>query len=146
MILCRVLGNAVATVKHPAFEGQTVLVVQPVQADGRTPKGRSFLAQDAVQAGEGDLVLCAREGNTARQILGKDTDPLHSVILGVVDEVIAEPMGGAHYNPEAAAAALKTSVARHLGELRGIELPQLLDSRYERYRKLGVFEEIGSAR
>jgi acetyl-CoA carboxylase alpha subunit len=33
-----------------------------------------------------------------------------------------------------------------LGELRGIELPQLLDSRYERYRKLGVFEEIGSVR
>jgi acetyl-CoA carboxylase carboxyl transferase subunit alpha len=66
--------------------------------------------------------------------------------LGVVDEVIAEPMGGAHYNPEAAAASLKTSVAKHLGELRGIELPQLLDSRYERYRKLGVFEEIGSVR
>jgi acetyl-CoA carboxylase carboxyl transferase subunit alpha len=66
--------------------------------------------------------------------------------LGVVDEVIAEPMGGAHYNPEQAAAALKTAVAKHLGELRGIELPQLLDSRYERYRKLGVFEEIGSVR
>ncbi|MBK8859270.1 MAG: acetyl-CoA carboxylase carboxyltransferase subunit alpha [Opitutaceae bacterium] len=66
--------------------------------------------------------------------------------LGVVDEVIAEPMGGAHYDPEQAAAALKTSVARHLGELRGIELPQLLDARYERYRKLGVFEEIGSVR
>ena len=42
---------------------------------------------DSVQAGVGDLVLCAREGNTARQILGKDTDPLHSVILGIVDTV-----------------------------------------------------------
>ena len=89
MILCRVLGTAVATVKHPAYQGHTVLVVQPVLADGRTPPGRSFLAQDAVQAGEGDLVLCAREGNTARQILGTDEDPFHAVVLAVVDEVHA---------------------------------------------------------
>ena len=87
MILCKVLGNSVSSVKHPCYVGRTVLVVQPVLPDGRTPKGRSFLAIDAVQAGPGDLVLCAREGNTARQILGKDTDPLHAVVLGVVDEV-----------------------------------------------------------
>jgi microcompartment protein CcmK/EutM len=87
MILCRVLGNAVSTVKHPAFVGHTVLVVQPVGTDGKTPKGSSFLAADSVQAGEGDLVLCAREGNTARQILGSDADPHHAVVLGVVDEV-----------------------------------------------------------
>lgn len=87
MILCRVLGNSVSTVKLPAYEGKTVLVVQPVAMDGRTPLGGSFLACDAVQAGEGDLVLCAREGNTARQILGSDDDPLHSVVLGIVDAV-----------------------------------------------------------
>lgn len=87
MILCKVLGNSVSSVKHPCYVGRTVLVVQPVLPDGKTPKGRSFLAIDAVQAGPGDLVLCAREGNTARQILGKDTDPLHAVVLGVVDEV-----------------------------------------------------------
>ena len=87
MILCRVLGNAVSTVKHECFVGHTVLVVQPVALDGHTAKGSSFLASDSVQAGPGDLVLCAREGNTARQILGKDSDPLHAVVLGVVDEV-----------------------------------------------------------
>jgi microcompartment protein CcmK/EutM len=85
MILCRVIGNAVATVKHPCFEGKSVLVCQPVGMDGRTPKGKSFLSVDSVQAGQGDLVLVAREGNCARQILGRDEDPLHSVILGVVD-------------------------------------------------------------
>ena len=52
-----------------------------------TPDGRVFLAIDSVQAGPGDLVLAAREGNTARQILGRDEDPLHAVILGIVDEV-----------------------------------------------------------
>ncbi|MBM4365971.1 MAG: EutN/CcmL family microcompartment protein [Deltaproteobacteria bacterium] len=87
MILCRVIGNSVATVKHPCFDGKSVMVVQPVRADGKSALGKTFLSVDAVQAGVGDLVLCAREGNTARQILGKDTDPLHSVILAVVDDV-----------------------------------------------------------
>ncbi len=87
MILCRVVGNSVATVKHACFDGKAVMIVQPVRADGHSPAGRSFLSVDAVQAGVGDLVLCAREGNTARQILGKDSDPLHSVILAVVDDV-----------------------------------------------------------
>jgi microcompartment protein CcmK/EutM len=85
MILGRVIGNAVSTVKHPCFEGKSVLIVQPVGLDGRTPKGPSFLSVDSVQAGVGDLVLAAREGNTARQILGNDEDPFHSVILGIVD-------------------------------------------------------------
>lgn len=61
--------------------------------------------------------------------------------LGVVDEVIPEPMGGAHYNPEQAASALKYSLLKHLNDLRGLKADQLLDTRYERYRKLGVFEE-----
>ena len=66
--------------------------------------------------------------------------------LGVVDEVIAEPMGGAHYNPEQAAAALRYSLQKHLNDLRGLDTTRLLDTRYERYRKLGVFEEVGAVR
>jgi len=88
VILCRVLGNTVATVKHPAFEGQTVLICQPVRADGKTKRGSSFLAQDAMGAGIGDLVLCAREGNTAREMLGRDEDPFHAVVAAIVDEVV----------------------------------------------------------
>ncbi len=87
MILCRVVGNAVSTVKHRAYEGRSVLVCRPVQPDGHSPCGPEFLSVDSVQAGPGDLVLVAREGNTARQILGTEADPLHSVILGIVDEV-----------------------------------------------------------
>lgn len=87
MILGRVIGNAVSTVKHPCFAGKSVLIVQPVAMDGKTAQGPSFLSVDSVQAGVGDLVLAAREGNTARQILGSDSDPFHSVILGVVDQL-----------------------------------------------------------
>jgi acetyl-CoA carboxylase carboxyl transferase subunit alpha len=66
--------------------------------------------------------------------------------LGVVDEVVAEPMGGAHYNPEQAASALRYSIQKHLNDLRGLDTTRLLDTRYERYRKLGVFEEVGAVR
>ncbi|MBW7894526.1 MAG: acetyl-CoA carboxylase carboxyltransferase subunit alpha [Opitutaceae bacterium] len=64
--------------------------------------------------------------------------------LGVVDEVVPEPMGGAHYDPEAAGKALRQSVQKHLQEIRKLPTAKLLDARYERYRKLGVFEEIGA--
>ncbi|RME22374.1 MAG: ethanolamine utilization protein EutN [Deltaproteobacteria bacterium] len=87
MILCRVVGNSVSTVKHPCYEGKAVMVVQPVDVDGRTPLGAEFLAVDAVQAGPGDVVLASREGNTARQLLGTDADPFHAVIVGIVDAV-----------------------------------------------------------
>ena len=87
MILSRVLGNVVSTDQHPVYDGTRVLVCQPVQTDGRTPRGMAFLAVDSVQAGEGDLVVVAREGNAARQVLGTADDPFHSVILGIVDEI-----------------------------------------------------------
>lgn len=63
--------------------------------------------------------------------------------LGVVDEVIPEPRGGAHNDPAAAAAALKTAVRKHLAALHAVPADQLRDRRYERYRHLGVFEEAG---
>ena len=87
MILCRVIGNSVASVKHPAYVGQKVMVVQPVETDTHTAIGTSFLALDSVHAGVGDLVVAAREGNTARQILKNNDAPFHSVIVGIVDEV-----------------------------------------------------------
>ena len=88
MILSRVLGSVVSSVQHPSYDGRIILVLQPVQADGETPRGRAFLAVDSVQAGEGDLVLAAREGNAARQVLGTSKDPFHSVILAIVDDVL----------------------------------------------------------
>lgn len=61
--------------------------------------------------------------------------------FNVVDEVIPEPLGGAHYDPAAAAASLKTSLRRHLAELTGKTTDKLLDERYDRYRELGQFRE-----
>jgi ethanolamine utilization protein EutN len=86
MILVRVKGNVVATVKHPCFTGHRLLIVQPIDEKGND-KGDSFLACDSVLAAPGDVALVEREGNTARQILGTPDDPFHSVIVGVVDKI-----------------------------------------------------------
>lgn len=86
MILCRVIGNSVATVHHPSYDGHKVMVVETLTPEGE-PTGKTFLAVDSVQAGVGDVVLAAREGNTARQILGDPGGPLHAVIVGIVDDV-----------------------------------------------------------
>ena len=66
--------------------------------------------------------------------------------LGVVEEVITEPMGGAHYNPTEAGEALGRSLQKHLKDLTKLSTEKLLEARYERYRKLGVFEEAAATR
>ncbi|PTY04644.1 acetyl-CoA carboxylase carboxyl transferase subunit alpha [Opitutaceae bacterium EW11] len=64
--------------------------------------------------------------------------------FGIVDEIIPEPFGGAHNDPAASAGALTVSLKKHLAELCGLSTEKLLDSRYERYRHLGMFEEQGA--
>jgi ethanolamine utilization protein EutN len=87
MRLCRVLGNVVATVKHPTYVGHKLLIVQQIDGDGGDV-GTSFLAVDTVQAGPGDRVLVMSEGNGVRQILGiGDRVPIRSLVVGIVDQV-----------------------------------------------------------
>jgi len=62
--------------------------------------------------------------------------------FGVVEEVIPEPLGGAHNDPAAAAAALADAFSRHLAELLAKPIEQLLDERYARYRELGEYREV----
>ncbi len=64
--------------------------------------------------------------------------------LGVVDEVIPEPLGGAHNDPAQATAALKYALQKHLNDLVGLETEKLLDLRYERYRALGEYRETAA--
>jgi acetyl-CoA carboxylase carboxyl transferase subunit alpha len=61
--------------------------------------------------------------------------------LGVVDEIIPEPEGGAHRNYEEAADNLKKYILKNLEEVSKIEIEELLKIRYEKYRKIGVFKE-----
>ena len=62
--------------------------------------------------------------------------------FGVIDEIIKEPLGGAHIDPEEAAKNVKISVKRHLIELLKIPLNDLLELRYKKFRSMGRYEEI----
>ncbi|MDF1849376.1 MAG: acetyl-CoA carboxylase carboxyltransferase subunit alpha [Verrucomicrobiales bacterium] len=63
--------------------------------------------------------------------------------LGIIDQVIPEPMGGAHHDHVGAANNLKSMVNEQLLELDGIPERDLLDQRYDKYRKFGEFREKG---
>ena len=85
MHVARVVGEVVATIKHSDLAGQKLLLVQPVTPEGAAT-GRVAIAVDAVQAGPGDLVLVADEGNSAAQVLRRPRGAVRTVIVGVVDE------------------------------------------------------------
>jgi microcompartment protein CcmK/EutM len=76
-----------ASVKHPAFAGHPLFVVQPIDERGGDV-GASFVAVDHAQAGIGDKVIVLTEGNGVRQILAQgDIVPIRSLIVGIVDSV-----------------------------------------------------------
>ena len=87
MILAKVIGNVVSTVKAQGYESRKILIVQPVDPEG-TAKGKSFLAVDTVQAGVGDTVLILEEGGSARMILDEpETFTVKAVVAGIVDHI-----------------------------------------------------------
>jgi acetyl-CoA carboxylase carboxyl transferase subunit alpha len=61
--------------------------------------------------------------------------------LGIVDEVIPEPLGGAHRAPEATGAAIKEALVRHLKEVGRLSKTRLLAARYDKFRAMGCFAE-----
>lgn len=67
--------------------------------------------------------------------------PEHLQKFGAVDEIIAEPAGGAHSDPEETATALKKALVAHLKELSKLSAKKLVDGRYAKFRAMGRFEE-----
>ncbi|MEM7811719.1 MAG: acetyl-CoA carboxylase carboxyltransferase subunit alpha [Planctomycetota bacterium] len=72
---------------------------------------------------------------TSRDLLG----------LGVIDEVIDEPLGGAHRDHRGMADAMTASITAALENLAGLSSEDLIERRYERFRRMGVFEEMAEA-
>ena len=81
----------------------------------------------------------ADKKETAAEAMGLTADRLRS--LGLVDEVIGEPLGGAHRNPRVIASSVKDALCRHLGELRAKSTETLLAERSRRLAGFGVFSE-----
>ena len=62
--------------------------------------------------------------------------------MKIVDEVVEEPIGGAHRDPRRASELLKEAVVRNLAEIRNVPFDDLLKQRYEKLRRIGMFDEI----
>lgn len=65
--------------------------------------------------------------------------------LGVVEEVLPEPLGGAHRDVQTMAATIKSAVVRHLTELQELDVEELLSRRYQRFRRMGRWTELSPA-
>lgn len=86
MIIARVLGDVVATQKHPSHEGCKILLVQPLELDG-TNRGAPVLALDSVDAGVGDRVLLVMDGWAAMTAVERPQSPIDMAVVGVIDTI-----------------------------------------------------------
>lgn len=76
----------------------------------------------------------APEAAEALKLMGE-----HLIKFGIIDEIIAEPMGGAHQNPPMVANRLKAALLKQITRLKEFSTDELLDHRYKKFRKIGVF-------
>ncbi|MCM8796301.1 MAG: acetyl-CoA carboxylase carboxyltransferase subunit alpha [Candidatus Omnitrophica bacterium] len=91
-----------------------------------SPEGcAAILWKDGSRAPEAAQVLKL----TAQDLLG----------MGIIDEIIPEPLGGAHRDPQMMAKNLKDSLLKNLSELKKLETETLLKARYKKFRAIGVF-------
>ena len=59
-----------------------------------------------------------------------------------MDEIVQEPLGGAHWSYDEAAAILKTCIEKNLNELRNIDPQKRVNNRIDKYGKMGFWEEL----
>ena len=91
MILGKVVGSIVSTIKHPSYQNKKIMLVRPMNPDGSLRSG-TVVAVDTVGAGPGNVVLVASEGRGAQEVLGfEKRQPLRSVIVGIVDYIETQP-------------------------------------------------------
>jgi microcompartment protein CcmK/EutM len=84
MIIARVVGNVVASQKQSSHEGKKILLIQPLDLEGKA-QGDVVVALDAVDAGVGDRVLAVQEGFSAMTAVGHTESPIDAAVIGIVD-------------------------------------------------------------
>lgn len=128
-IICVVIGEGGSGGALALGVGNRVLMLENSIYSVISPNGAaSILWKDATRADE------AAE---AMKITSKDL-----LQLGIIEEIIEEPQGGAHRDLEFQAQKMKDALVRHLNDLLKLSPEQLRVDRYEKYRKLGEFTFI----
>lgn len=92
MLLGRVMGTAVCTIKYPGTEGVKLLVVQPLNKH-LEPVGGLQVAADVVQAGPGDLCVMVRSREASLALTEVKFVPVDLALVGIVDELAVCPEG-----------------------------------------------------
>ena len=85
MIIAKVMGTAVASVKHAALGSTKLLIVCPANIDGDTSSD-AFLAVDLVGSGQGELVIVS-QGSSARLATDYKNSPVDAAIVGILDSL-----------------------------------------------------------
>lgn len=85
MLIAKVVGSAVATIKNETLHGTKLLIVREADVTGK-PIGKPLVAIDSVEAGVGDLVLIA-SGSSARQTEITKNRPVDAVVMAVLDSL-----------------------------------------------------------
>ncbi len=85
MLLGRIIGNVVCTMKDPVLNGQKLLIVQPLDRQGHD-KGRPIIALDAVGAGAGETIYWCRGREASFPFLPAEL-PTEATIVGIVDSM-----------------------------------------------------------
>ena len=89
---------------------------------------------------EGCAAILWRDAGEARKAASAfKPDAVHCQELGVIDEIIKEPQGGAHLNPDEAARLVGEALGRNLDELSSIPGEELKNERRERFRRIGIY-------
>ena len=94
---------------------------------------------------EGCAAILWKDGEKGKEVAAESLKLTASDLsrLGVIDEIVKEPLGGAHRDPEGMAQILKEVVERHLKELERMKEEELLGLRYEKFRRMGTFIDDG---
>jgi microcompartment protein CcmK/EutM len=85
MLIARVVGDVVATIKDDKMVGRKLLIVREVSVDNEIV-GKPIVAIDTLDAGIGDVVLIA-QGSSARQTAMTKETPTDAVIMAIVDSL-----------------------------------------------------------
>ena len=109
--------------------GDRVLVLENAYYSVISPEGcAAILWKDRTKAPDAAAALKL----TAKDLLD----------LKLIDEMIKEPLGGAHRGPEETAEAVKSAIKKYWKELQSIGKTELIERRYDKFRKMGVFETV----
>ena len=92
---------------------------------------------------EGAAALLWKDAGQAKRAAESMKITAHDLFaLGVVDEIVAEPLGGAHRNLAQTADSLRMALKRHLAELQGMNREQLITQRYKKYKSIGEYTAL----